>query len=411
MPPNSTNDRAAGSVAPDENVRSNPPRDDTSTASGDDRPTSPKEKLALARSLEDAEILASYIVRNNVPDVQDAVFGIAEAREAFDNDKLQGEAQKKFYVDFARLAAKLAPVTVSTLKSCLDEYGPGRRRWLVFGPCVPCSYARKAASLHRAWATAALILLLIVQSYWLVGSNLLAAVPKLTAADRAALLQDRVDSIAVYRPPLVAELTPSPTPTQAENTRRIALAEARQRQTERQEISKMLVTWVRVLDWMVPVSWLPESEEELRAKQEKGDFYYNSETHTDRVVLLASRVLEVLQQYLLPLLYGWLGAMAYVLRTLGAQARARLYSIDEHINFSLRIWLGIVAGLAIGWFFRGGTDDETATAVGSISALALAFVSGYSVDLLFTAMDRIVAAFSSAPDRPGGGAPAPVATS
>jgi hypothetical protein len=33
----------------------------------------------------------------------------------------------------------------------------------------------------------------------------------------------------------------------------------------------------------------------------------------------------------------------------------------------------------------------------SISPFALAFVAGYSVDLLFTAMDRIVLAFSGTP--------------
>ena len=89
--------------------------------------------------------------------------------------------------------------------------------------------------------------------------------------------------------------------------------------------------------------------------------------------------------------------MAYVLRTLGQQARDRLYSVENQTDFQLRVWLGIVAGLAIGWFFRG--DKADGTAVGSISALALAFVAGYSVDLLFTAMDRIVAAFSAAPDK------------
>lgn len=350
------------------------------------------EARALDRSLDDAEILASYAIRNNIPNVQDAILGIAEAREAFARRKLRGEVQKKFYGDFSTLAAKIAPVTVSTLQSCLDEYGPGRRRWVLWGPRVPCSYARKAASFHRTWATVVLILLLAVQSYWLVGSNLLAAVPKLSANDRVAL-----------RGPDPSHAAPGDAPPTAEQlVRANQYADARQRQIERREISNMLVTWSLVLDWFMTTSWLPHDKAPPQsASANAAEFERALDIHADRVVLHASRVLEVLQQYVLPLLYGWLGAMAYVLRTLGAQARARLYSIDEHINFSLRVWLGIVAGLAIGWFFRAGDNDETATAVGSISALALAFVAGYSVDILFTAMDRIVAAFSSAPDKPG----------
>ncbi|HEY2800884.1 MAG TPA: hypothetical protein VGI85_09835 [Chthoniobacterales bacterium] len=89
--------------------------------------------------------------------------------------------------------------------------------------------------------------------------------------------------------------------------------------------------------------------------------------------------------------------MTYGIRTLGQQARARLYSVDDQVSFNLRIWLGIVAGLAIGWFFRSD-KGETTVAVGSISALVLAFIAGYSVELLFTAMDRIVSAFSGASD-------------
>ena len=94
----------------------------------------------------------------------------------------------------------------------------------------------------------------------------------------------------------------------------------------------------------------------------------------------------------MPLLYGLLGAMAFVIRTISQQARDRLYRVENETGYYLRIWLGILGGLAIGWFFKPSSEG-----VGSISPLALAFVAGYSVDLLFTAMDRIVNAFS-APD-------------
>jgi hypothetical protein len=77
--------------------------------------------------------------------------------------------------------------------------------------------------------------------------------------------------------------------------------------------------------------------------------------------------------------------MAYVLRTLSQQALDRTFRVENETGLDLRIWLGIVAGLAIGWFFKPSATE--ASGINLLSPFALAFVAGYSVDLLFTAMD------------------------
>jgi hypothetical protein len=115
----------------------------------------------------------------------------------------------------------------------------------------------------------------------------------------------------------------------------------------------------------------------------------------NQVVAGSLYVADVVQQFVLPVLYGGLGAIAYALRTLAQQSRDRLYRAENETADSLRTWLGVIAGLAIGWFFA--PDKSTGAGLGALSPLALAFVAGYSVDLLFTAMDRLVAAFSGPP--------------
>jgi hypothetical protein len=69
--------------------------------------------------------------------------------------------------------------------------------------------------------------------------------------------------------------------------------------------------------------------------------------------------LAVLQGYLLPLLYGWIGATAYVVRSLSREARERLYRRENDTAYTLRIFLGSLAGLAIGWFLK--PEDVTAS--------------------------------------------------
>jgi hypothetical protein len=342
-------------------------------------PETHTELPALGRSVDDAEVLVGYAIRNNVQGVQDAIEGIAAAREFYQAGTLRGEEQKKFYENFSQLAARVAPVTVATLKSCLDEYGPGRKTWLGLGQSVPCSYAERAARRYRLLATFALISLLLVQSYWLVGSNLLAAMPKMTAAEAGAL---ETDFIRERNEPAANPEKSATTENKTDDSK--AIGATKSVFYRRTAIKDMLNTWM---------SCIPR----LSGNSAPGFSPNEADMNIERVVALASRVLEVLQQYVLPLLYGWLGSMAYVLRTLGQQARARLYSMEDQIGYGLRTWLGIVSGLAIGWFFRSDKGDTVAT-VGSISGLSLAFVAGYSVDLLFTAMDRIVAAFSSAPE-------------
>lgn len=101
-------------------------------------------------------------------------------------------------------------------------------------------------------------------------------------------------------------------------------------------------------------------------------------------------LLVFLSGYLLPMMYGLLGACAFVLRKLSDQIDKLTYAHDARVRYSLRLNVGMLAGLAVGWFVKPGPGDATLT---SLSPLALAFIAGYGSDLFFVALDRIVQAF------------------
>ncbi len=100
--------------------------------------------------------------------------------------------------------------------------------------------------------------------------------------------------------------------------------------------------------------------------------------------------LEVLQSYILPLLYGLLGAAIYVLRSLTREIEQVTYTSSSDIEYGLRLALGALGGLGIGWFLT----PEEFSGIQSISPLALSFLTGYHIDLLFSVMDKFIAAFS-----------------
>jgi len=104
-------------------------------------------------------------------------------------------------------------------------------------------------------------------------------------------------------------------------------------------------------------------------------------------------LLVFLSGYLLPMMYGLLGACAFVLRKLSDEIDKLTYAHDARVRYSLQLNIGLLAGLAVGWFIKPGAGDATLV---SLSPLALAFIAGYGSDLFFAALDKIVQAFAPA---------------
>ena len=97
-------------------------------------------------------------------------------------------------------------------------------------------------------------------------------------------------------------------------------------------------------------------------------------------------VLRGLQGYLLPMMYGLLGAIAFILREMNREVRELTFSRENEMIYGLRISMGALAGLSVGWIFQ----PEDAEMLGSLNKLGLSFLVGYNVDLLFSQMDRMV---------------------
>jgi hypothetical protein len=90
--------------------------------------------------------------------------------------------------------------------------------------------------------------------------------------------------------------------------------------------------------------------------------------------------------FLLPVLYGALGTCAFVLRSLFREMVDRTFDGRRTGEFMVRIFLGMLSGLALQWL----VVRADGTAAGGVTPAVLAFLGGYSVEMMFTAMDRLV---------------------
>ena len=92
-----------------------------------------------------------------------------------------------------------------------------------------------------------------------------------------------------------------------------------------------------------------------------------------------------LNGWLFPLLYGLLGAAVFLMRSL-------LDPRTPNVGFFpalLRLALGGIAGIIIGWFWMPATSQPAEVAAISLTPFGLAFFAGFSIDILFALLDRL----------------------
>jgi hypothetical protein len=89
--------------------------------------------------------------------------------------------------------------------------------------------------------------------------------------------------------------------------------------------------------------------------------------------------------WILPFLSGLLGAAVFLMRD---ALDPRTATIGSTLSI-VRLAMGGIAGIIIGWFWT--PTNATATGVGVVSSVpfGLAFVTGFSIEILFSALDRV----------------------
>ncbi len=107
--------------------------------------------------------------------------------------------------------------------------------------------------------------------------------------------------------------------------------------------------------------------------------------------------IETVGLWLLPALFGAFGAVVHHLRA----CWNRLRPDPRFGRAMLRIFLGAFGGISFGWFWSPGTDGDVLRETLPLGAFAVAFLIGYSIDIFFALLDKLVATMSGAIERIG----------
>lgn len=394
--------------------------------------------LTLEEAIPDAKLLIAYASAYTRKTEQALIAELVHATgKVIDlvaqKQPVTSEAEAEFWQKYQNLSEELLPVTAASIRASSSAWN--------WGPSITS---------HAVAAVVLLMVFGVVLATWATGSTIRADV-KLASKD----LQEKMKSYTEARSKAALlkaqlegheeELNPPPSPAKIV---RIALTAARIAELQKsvlertEELRKLtndlgpIQSEMRIINlrrdpliellggWyetVTPDSWRIKSKDRIQvaiAEHEKDRLLYASGAQTQGVRRIAALnpqfddllrrnrvqdakdgyaldllhrvdlILEVLQRYLLPLLLGLLGSLTFILRTQIAQVKDQTFHRPYWSLSIARLGLGLIAGLMGGLVIT--TDD---TVLKTLPPLALPFVLGYAIEVLFAFMDKLVKAF------------------
>lgn len=161
------------------------------------------------------------------------------------------------------------------------------------------------------------------------------------------------------------------------------LGEARVRQNL---IFERIAAWNATYCYELIAKWMPGCTHRPFDWIAEGSREYDN--HWRRTEIRTIGTMSVISGFILPLLLGCLGGSVYALRDLHQRLGEWTLDVRDHRRALLRIGLATILGGLMGAVF--GSDQSIHVGNISLSLAAAAFFIGYSVEVVFTMIERMV---------------------
>jgi hypothetical protein len=127
-----------------------------------------------------------------------------------------------------------------------------------------------------------------------------------------------------------------------------------------------------------------ESERVAQLQAFPGAVLYNAANDLSFIVYLFG-------SGILPMFYGLLGSSVFLLRRSLSTSPDDYRMVTSVVTTVMRLGLGCVAGIIVGWL--AGPSELSSIKDLANGPFVLAFIAGFSIDIVFSVMDRIILAF------------------
>jgi hypothetical protein len=254
------------------------------------------------------------------------------------------------------------------------------------------SHARCFAKMYRwyPWLMA-FVLVLTASAYWDVGfgRTIVQRIEQLEQSRSLVLHPDSKGASGSTEFDAISCKPPNrPSPDQAQTCDRLSYLADRITDSRR-DLSDFAVAatsghgsnwFLRCIAWIRPLSY--------------GFMFDGVAPSDERPEATVASVLSLFSTYVLPAMFGLLGTLSAIMRSVQAKVRDSLLGPRDFPLTALGLVIGPVAGLAVGLFFTP-TEATTSGATGlagsvSLSASGLGFLAGYGADAFFKFVDALL---------------------
>jgi len=329
-------------------------------------------------------LLLRYAIKLGIDINESTIDNIVKSRTLLNSSGLQVsthsqvEAEINFWYAFRNLTELTKPITVISLKSTKENciLRPKNSIFKLFGP-YRISSARQASYIYQIITLISIVFIVVVHAYGSIGTNLIFEIEKLSK---------QIDEKKIEKKTLeqkVAEERDTVIQDKYVKDKLDINSTIDRSNDNKYEYCNFLIKWLSNIKDSIKNEIPPDP----KGDRDVIDSYYK------KYITISKSVLLTIYSYVLPLLYGLLGASAYILRNLALEIKSLTYTNELIIHYNLRIALGTLSGLAIGWFYHGPSNQGDVSASATLSTLAMAFLAGYSVEILFATMDKLIAVF------------------
>jgi hypothetical protein len=312
----------------------------------------------------------------------DFSLAIAEAREAAQSDKWTPQVSQRFWGAFSKLCDIIQPVTMDCLAASHRDIDAGRWFRLV-GQKQKISLAERSSRRYLMMLIILIAVILPLQLYVWTCTNLTKKVDELITSAQTML------------PKLAAPYAKANTPNDPDLT--ASVSAVAQGANELNANVDQILSEAHTLDRVSMIfssSATPAVAQPVSAPPANYfEAYENATLRLGQARTISLAIEEkanlfvgILLSFILPILIGTIGAIAYVIRAISDQIKTSTFSTSSPIQHLMRVALGALSGLVVGLF--NGLSSQI-----SLPPLAIAFLAGYGVEAVFSMFDGLIRKF------------------
>lgn len=352
----------------------------------------PDSKETLHKAILEADLLLAYAASHALTLKEETVNQLVQSKQLLHADPCDPQTfdqQFKFWTARNELAAAVRPISATSLRQSTFKTSNNSLRAKIWARLSGqgekfTTGVERAISKMQFQMLFPILLLLVIQVYTMIGAR--------AGTEATALLKELTSQVAKKND--LPKAAKDDAPTMEKLDRQIDNAKA-----ALQLRTRLLVNWNKGWNWAVRFLVVEDKsksyEGEVAVKNSVGNY-----SDLEATIQSSLFALNVLQKFILPMLYGYLGAALFVLRSLATDAKDHTYDLERHVVYNLRLYMGTLCGLVIAWFMPEPGD---AGVIKSLTPYTFSVLGGYSVDVVFSLMDKMISSIT----RPAATTPTP----